>query len=58
MPPNTHLRQISFRWSAAHINAKFGKDGEMNFKVGGRWNTEKYLNSRHPRIGQQTLLKQ
>ena len=52
MPPNTHLRQISFRWSAAHINAKFGKDGEMNFKVGGRWNTEKYLNSRHPRIGQ------
>ena len=28
---------------AAHINAKFGRADEMNFKVEGPWNTEKYL---------------
>ena len=28
------LRQISFRWSAAHINGKFGWAGEMDFGDG------------------------
>ena len=58
IPPVTHLRQICCRGSAANINAKFGRAGEMDFKVEGRWYTEKYLNPRHPRIGQSTLLKQ
>ena len=47
----TRLRQISFPWSAAQINAKFGRAGEMDFNVEGQWNTVKYLNSRHPRLG-------
>ena len=44
IPPNLHLRLISLLCSAAHINAKFGRAGEMDFKVEGSWNTEKYLN--------------
>ena len=35
MPPNMHLRQISFRWSAAHINVRFGRASEMDSKWRG-----------------------
>ena len=34
VPLNRHIRQISFRWSAAHINARFGRASKMNFKTG------------------------
>ena len=44
---------FSILWGGSEnlLGTMFGRDGEMNLKVEGRRNTEKYLNSRHPRIG-------
>ena len=45
VPPNLHLRLISFQWRATYIMLRFGRSGKMDFmkywKVGPVWYNKK-----------------